>query len=384
MLLHNIACAMSCGIRAVRNGGRLPYLWFAIILHGLVVEVVSYNLPDIDNFWHSQTPLILAGRRLPIHIVFLYCAFIYNASVAVSKARLPNWAEPFAVGLCSVLIDLPYDIVSVKFVHWTWHDTDPNIYDRHYWVPWTSYYFHASFAASLTFWFHASHRWIASPEKWRAGSAGRELACAALAGLLGFPGGVLLFVLAYHPLHDACAVHSEVAMFLLLVAFLAAVWSADREPAAGSRPAGRVSRDLDGRLIILVPLFLHYALFLCLAMFGNPEEEVSVGLHEPIGPCNETVTFQNPLGMDLKKRKYLCVSDYEEDYFSFSCLPRGAPPSGSVWYTVCGTPFANRAEYVAVIGCIAALGAVVFYNLHFKSGEVAVASQLARPKQKKK
>lgn len=84
--------------------------------------------------------------------------FIYNASVAVAKAKFPPWAEPFAVGLTSVLIDIPYDIISVNFLHWTWHDTDPNIYDRNYWVPWNSYYFHATFAAGFTFFFHWTRR----------------------------------------------------------------------------------------------------------------------------------------------------------------------------------------------------------------------------------
>lgn len=83
--------------------------------------------------------------------------------------RLPKWSEPFAVGLCVVLIDIPYDIVSVNFLHWTWHDTDPNIYDRHYWVPWNSYYFHATFAASFTFWFHFTREKLCESEgKWLA------------------------------------------------------------------------------------------------------------------------------------------------------------------------------------------------------------------------
>lgn len=59
-------------------------------------------------------------------------------------------------GLVEVLMDLPYDIMAIKFLHWTWHDTDPNIYDRHYWVPWNSYYFHLAFGTSfhffLSFW----------------------------------------------------------------------------------------------------------------------------------------------------------------------------------------------------------------------------------------
>lgn len=58
-------------------------------------------------------------------------AFLYHAAYAVSRLNLPSYAEPFAVGLATVLVDIPYDIVAVKFVHWTWHDTDPNIFDRY-------------------------------------------------------------------------------------------------------------------------------------------------------------------------------------------------------------------------------------------------------------
>jgi len=86
--------------------------------------------------------------------------------VAASKLRLPAWAEPFAVGLTVVMIDLPYDITAIKFVQWIWHDTDPNIFDRFYWVPWNSFYFHAAFAASFTFWFHGLRRWFSKTEKW--------------------------------------------------------------------------------------------------------------------------------------------------------------------------------------------------------------------------
>ena len=52
-------------------GGRFKYLWWATIVHGLVVECAAYWLPDIDNFWHSQTTIVLLGRRLPIHIMML-------------------------------------------------------------------------------------------------------------------------------------------------------------------------------------------------------------------------------------------------------------------------------------------------------------------------
>lgn len=37
--------------------------------------MVSYFMPDIDNFWHAQSMLMLLGRRLPLHVIFIckYC-----------------------------------------------------------------------------------------------------------------------------------------------------------------------------------------------------------------------------------------------------------------------------------------------------------------------
>lgn len=56
---------------AWRSGGRFLYLWFATILHGLVVESLSYFVPDIDNFWHAQSMVMFLGKRLPLHVVVL-------------------------------------------------------------------------------------------------------------------------------------------------------------------------------------------------------------------------------------------------------------------------------------------------------------------------
>lgn len=78
----------------------------------------------------------------------------------------------------------------------------------------------------------------------------------------------------------------------------------------------------------------------------------------------------------LQKRKYLCKTDYDEKYFDFHCLPGGKPPKdGALWYTICGTPFENRAEYVLVIGAITVVAAIVFFNMHFRSAGDAVYRQ---------
>lgn len=54
--------------------------------------------------------------------------FYYHAAWAMSKLKLKSdLAEYIAGGLLIVLIDLPFDIIGIKYVHWIWHDTDPNL-----------------------------------------------------------------------------------------------------------------------------------------------------------------------------------------------------------------------------------------------------------------
>lgn len=118
-----------------------------------------------------------------------------------------------------------------------------------------------------------------------------------------------------------------------------------------------------------------------MALFGNPEHEISVGLHEKIGPCDEwqeqitiftlvtgqvsndhlsmhtlnmltemitKLTLLQPFLQTSKRRNYLCATDFDEQYFDFSCLNGKVPKPHSEWYTICGTPYENRAEYVQV------------------------------------
>ncbi|XP_072931059.1 uncharacterized protein [Epargyreus clarus] len=357
-------------VHAFRKGGRWPYFWLCTILHGLYADNFwAIVVPEYDNFWHSQAPVMLLGGRLPLHIIFLYPAFIYHAAYAVSRLNLPRYAEPFAVGLVTVLIDIPYDIVAVKFVHWTWHDTDPNVFDRNYWVPWTSYYFHATFAASLTFFFHASRNWLVQKTKatqnkplWKADGRLVECKSMLLAALLGMPGGVLMFVPIYHPLHDLYKIHTEVAFFLLFAIFGVIVFHGlltDRE-----KNKERLS-TID--YILIMQLALHYIVYWVFVAFFNPEAEWSSGFHEPVGDCKEMTSLITPFGQTLQKRKFLCVDDYDEGYFSFHCVGDKKPHPGATWYTICGTPFENRMEYITVLTTILVVAGGVFYGLYFRT-----------------
>ncbi|XP_071530147.1 uncharacterized protein [Panulirus ornatus] len=378
-----VTIALLSLIHAFVVGGRWKYNWLACYLLGVGMEAMSFWTPDIDNYWHSQTTIMFLGQRLPFHIPLIYPAFMYNAAYMVAHAKLPRWAEPMAAGLMEVLIDLPYDIITVKFVHFTWHDTDPNIYDRSYWVPWNSYYFHlasgTAFTFALGFW---RRRITGTDEKGEVSRPGKEILCAVLASLSGILGCVLQFIVLYHPLHDIYGIHSENCLITMVVVYFLIVWSADRTPELTSRWQ-KDEKSHWSVIIIVFNMVLHYGIYLSMAIFGKPEEEISIGLHERTGPCDEKTKVHTAIGGVLERRSYLCVSDYDEKYYDFHCLPDGQAVSDGVdWYTICGTPFPNQAEYISVMALVCFVAAIVFYNLLFRSASTLVYKEKAEVKEK--
>lgn len=178
------------------------------------------------------------------------------------------------------------------------------------------------------------------------------------ASIFGMPGGCFLFMVLYHPLHDFYNIHSEVTAVIVLMVAAVIVWKFDRKSERYEKPPkmNLISKILFAHVIV------HYLVFLGTAIFLNPEDVVSVGLHQKIGNCNETEPVHTILKVNqnfiyqlidrlnrffyiipfqtLERKKYLCVDDFDEKYYDFHCLPNGeAPKEGSIWYTVCGTPF---------------------------------------------
>lgn len=345
-------------IHAYKNGGYHMYYWWATVVLSVTTELVCYYVPELDNFWHSQSVVMFAHGRYPLYIVLLYNAFYYPAMVAVSRLRLPWWAESFAVGLCSTLLDVPYDILGVKLLHWVWHDTDSALADRTYWVPWTSYHFHTAFSAALHALFFGLRRLLLQCNSWRA--FGQSLSVL-MAGLLGMPVGSLFFLLYYHPLHDHYGVHSEVPVLMFLATCALIVWLATL----------RADRAVDGQssgerqpveMLVLAGVTIQYMTCTLFALLAKPENIVRTGLAQMTGPCDAIQTSVSLSGKDLHRNKYLCVTHYDEGYFDWHC--RQKPPGQLLsWYTLCGTPFPNHTEYIAVVTFFCSLGWIVYYQL---------------------
>ena len=70
----------------------------------------------------------------------------------------------------------------------------------------------------------------------------------------------------------------------------------------------------------------------------------------------------------LSKRKYLCLSDYDEPY-DFHCLS-DLPRTGENWYTICGQPYPLRAEYILLTVTTAVIGISWFWQLLKNSSQL--------------
>ncbi|KAF8386686.1 hypothetical protein PRIPAC_75828 [Pristionchus pacificus] len=308
-ILFFILCALTF-CHAWRHGGRYLYVWIGIAIHALNVENLCYWIPDMDNFWQAQGILTFFGARAPLYILLgIYHMFDYTAYVMIQRLRLPWWAEGPAVGLCAVMLDFPF-----------------------YWVPWNSFYFHASFACSFVWILNLSRKYIVEE------------------------------------------VHSEITSILFLSLYAVIVWSADRQSGKPG-PARAGNRWWFDELSCAVAL--EYLFFMILVVIGQPSQIVAEGLHQAVGPCNYTQKVQTPTGLVLQKKMFLCADNYDEGYFDFKCLPGGKlrmPEDGSPldWYAICGTEYENRAEYIVIVWGACILFGYIFYNLAAWSGETPV------------
>lgn len=144
-----------------------------------------------------------------------------------------------------------------------------------------------------------------------------EIAALVCASLLGMPGGCLLFIPFYHPMHDYFKVPSEVTSVSILMAFTAIVWKFDRKSNRYEKPAAMngVSK------LLFVHLMLHYLINLGTAIFFNPEDVVSIGLHQTIGNCNETEPVHTVLKV-FQSIQMLNNASLLEDFILISPLCR--------------------------------------------------------------
>mmetsp|Transcript_2906 Transcript_2906/g.4173 ORF Transcript_2906/g.4173 Transcript_2906/m.4173 type:complete len:601 (-) Transcript_2906:1140-2942(-) len=411
-------------VHAKRHGGRYLWLWFAILCHGLTVELVSYWVEPIDNFWHAQATFMFFGRREPLQIILVYPSYLYICAVATQRLRFPELCEGPTLALMVILLDIPYDVMGIKLLWWTWHDTDSNIRDRHYWVPWTSYYFHMTFACAFTLIYNAMRRRMTGmsgtysqdeiermpySRKLKANNFRGEFIAMGTAGLFAMPFGICQFVPGYHWGRDFFNIHAEFTTLVLAAIYLSvAIYGfLHRRPTdvreVGERERGRDDkRSGRGRWYYdeaYLAMLIHFGHYMILILVANPQTYQVLGLHQPMGSapgstdgyaCDQTRNISYPypftpsawppfLQTDLLpeisvwKRPYLCENELllDEGVFGFECAKAKEQPwvPGNQWFWICGTDFTNKGtgtswwEYLFLIwgSCLLGINAFTMF-----------------------
>ena len=331
-----IACALVAFFHARRAGGANLLIWVAALVAGTGNDLVFMVLPVVDNFWQGQATIMLTPR-LPLYILGVYVVFMYWPTVAVRRLGLPRWSTATLTGLVACMFYAPYDIVGAKFLWWTWHDGDAAIAARLLGAPVSSSLWVLTFVGSFALLLD-----IVLRDKEVSGKSfaiGLALVTGPTTAIMMAQITVLQIINGGTPGYLAFGIGLAIYG---TVAFL------------GRRAVNPSERPVDwlGRTAVAT-----YLLMLAFNMsFFAPETHVSTGLHQLPGSCDAQDTDIT----GVRRRKFLCVDDYEED-FTFACT---APPAvGTQWFTICGKTHTNYAAYAAGVGGLALGGIVVFSML---------------------
>uniref|UniRef100_A0A182Q1L4 DUF7802 domain-containing protein n=1 Tax=Anopheles farauti TaxID=69004 RepID=A0A182Q1L4_9DIPT len=224
--------ALLCLGHAMHRGGRWPFLWLASALSGLMIEGCFYFSPFGETIWLSPTAIDLFGQRIPLFIFFVYPFFYYQAFWAVSKLQLKcRWSEHIATGMLVVLFDFPFETISIKFLHWTLHESEQMLQERVYSVPWTLLLFFAVTTFTFSYLFHNIRKWLdrTALDRWAAGSMRVELLAAIGAATLSLSLGSTLFLAFNYPLHTMLGIPNGVVTVGVFVSVLTIFWKFDRK-----------------------------------------------------------------------------------------------------------------------------------------------------------
>jgi hypothetical protein len=297
-------------------------------------------LPIVDNFWHGQATVMLSPR-LPLYIPCMYVLFMYYPTVAAARFGRARLSTAALAGLIAITTYAPFDIVGVKFLWWSWHDTDAPIRSRLLGVP-----------TSSTLWvltFVGAFAWLVSPALLsKEAPSGRAsfIALLRVAGLTTLT--MMLQMIAVQQIDGGRPGYRSLAAGLVGYGAIAAYGLRARRAALPHHPQKNDWVPFIGLVAYFIVLIIAVTAF-------DPATHVSTGVHETIGPCDITATDIT----GATRRAFLCLDDFDEDYDA-SC--KGRPPSGARWYTICGRPFERRGLWMGAVISLSTLAAFAYFR----------------------
>uniref|UniRef100_A0A8R1TRE1 Protein zwilch n=1 Tax=Onchocerca volvulus TaxID=6282 RepID=A0A8R1TRE1_ONCVO len=366
---------------ALRSGSRYVYTWIGIYLLAFFTESIKFIDESINVVFYSQTILTLMGMRIPLHLLCgIYHTLFYTSYIIVKRIHLQWWGEAAANGVLVLLLSLPLQVMGTKLLWWQWYDGDPRLVSTFYSVPLVVLAWYAMLGTSFNVSLYLFRKgFLRERYDWKRFIA--EFLCVVGAALLALCFATLQYAIFFHIPHDIFRIHSAFSLAVLLIIYAAIALKALLSSKMEYDLYNTVKKDqlVEVRLnkkhiYVLAELSgivaIHFLLHMLLAVFGTPENIVSEGIYQAIGPCDEVEQIFSPFGLILYRKKYFCVEQQQQKLFDFHCIPGGQLPAivGSElleYYAICGTSFEERTEYVAFIWiyCVTVLFIISYVTL---------------------
>ncbi|VDN06966.1 unnamed protein product [Thelazia callipaeda] len=356
---------------AFQHGARFAYTWVGIQFLAFFTESMMFLDDSLNVVWHSQTMITFMGMRTPLYILFgVYHTLFYTSYVLVKRISLQWWGEAALNGIFVLVLSLPFQIMGTKLLWWQWHDTDPRLANTFYSVPVAIWMWYTMLAAS----FNASlyllrNMFLNERYNWKRFTA--ELFCVIGAAFLALFIAAMQYLFFFTILQNIFKIYSGLSSIFLIICYAATTvlafykakvennfYHTEIKAVSKVSPSSKQLHISSRCLSIIV---VHLLLHMLLVVFSSPENVISEGIHQAIGPCKEVehiFSFSNQM---LYRQKYMCLEKYQQKLFDFHCIP-GGQISRSIdepleYYAICGTSFENRSLYIVFIWtyCIAVI-----------------------------
>lgn len=111
-------------------------------------------------------------------------------------------------------------------------------------------------------------------------------------------------------------------------------------------------------------VFVYTVILAVLVLLIQPADIVSVGHHQPLGDCSLDETVLSLIGLVHKRKSYLCVFEFDED-FNLCNYPVTQLQYEDSWYMICGRRYGSTfpAFVMLVLGSGLALNLLFFQAL---------------------
>jgi len=331
--------ALSCFVHSYKKGRTYILVWWASILVGCANDAIFMFLPGVDNFFHAQGTIMLTPR-LPLYILFVYNSFMYLSVVSGFQLKLGMVANSAVVGLLAELVYCCYDLLGVKLLWWTWHDTDIAVSQRIFDVPIGSTMWVITFASSFYFLLN-----ILSFKIRRIGWFQFVLITIALC-LFTTP--LMMLQMGFFQVLGVMGCPNELSLLLLILVYLLVI--SLKMIYSGNWLQKRFNPAMvDGFLSGVVNIY-----FSCLAFIGfyfSSEVPVSEGVHQVLGACGVKELDLSGMVRD----KFLCATGYDEQF-----RIHGTASGELQWYTISGVPNEYHDVWIIIICTLGLLGITAF------------------------